>query len=50
MEIYTFGDSHAYNGWEVIDTYKLKINMHNIGAKLCYSFGRDKLNCLNIKD
>ena len=50
MEIYTFGDSHSYNGWEVIDTYKLKINMHNIGAKLCYSFGRDKLKCLNIKD
>lgn len=50
MNIYTFGDSHAYNSWEIINREKIKINMHNIGPKLCYSFGRDKLNCLNIKD
>ena len=50
MNIYTFGDSHSYKSWEYIDKYKLKINMCHIGPKLCYSFGRDKLNCLNIKD
>jgi hypothetical protein len=48
MSIHTIGDSHADNGWSGI------VN-HRVGARLCYSFGRDKLNfCdirnLNIKD
>lgn len=50
INIYTFGDSHSYKSWESIDKYKLKINMCHIGPKLCYSFGRDKFKCLNIKD
>ena len=49
MNIHIIGDSHAHNGWEMIDRYQLQLYMNNIGPKLCYSFGRDKLNCLNIK-
>ena len=41
MSIHTVGDSHSINGWSGI------IN-HNLGSKLCYSFGRDKLDGLDI--
>ena len=41
MTIHTFGDSHSNNGWSGI------IN-HKLGPRLCYSFGRDKLNCIDI--
>jgi hypothetical protein len=44
MNIHTFGDSHARFGF---NQNKL-IYTHDIGAILCYSFGRDKLNRLNI--
>jgi len=48
MTIHTIGDSHAANGWSGIVP-------HHIGARLCYSFGRDKgnlfdIHSLNIKD
>lgn len=54
MRLHTFGDSHANSGWNAINpenlnTY-LDIYLNSIGPKLCYSFGRDKLNLLNIKD
>lgn len=45
MSIHTFGDSHSNNGWNFDN-----INIHHIGSTLCYSFGRDKLNRLNIKN
>ena len=43
--IHTFGDSHS-TALNVDD----KIIQHHVGACLCYSFGREKLNRLNIKD
>jgi hypothetical protein len=43
MKIHTFGDSHSYFGWDTIPNV---IN-HHLGAKLCYSIGRDGIN---IKD
>jgi hypothetical protein len=42
---HTFGDSHCKYGFEKIDNIKI----HWLQNKLCYSFGRDKLNLLNIK-
>lgn len=42
---HTFGDSHCKFGFEKIDNIKI----HWLHGKLCYSFGRDKLNLLNIK-
>lgn len=43
MSIHTFGDSHSANGWsEVIN--------HSLGPRLCYSFGRDKLNFFDINN
>jgi len=44
--VHTFGDSHC-NG--AFGSFR-KIKRHHLGAILCYSFGRDKLNRLNIKD
>ena len=46
MILHTFGDSHSKFGWENING----IVIHWLGPKLCYSFGRDKLNLLNIKE
>jgi hypothetical protein len=45
MPIHTFGDSHSHpnSGWSGI------IN-HHLGARLCYSFGRDKLNFCDIRN
>lgn len=45
MTIHTFGDSHSANGWS---PYQVKI--HHIGALLCYSFGKEKLNRINIRN
>ena len=51
MKIYTFGDSHSVYGWKsfynILKDYLL---LYGIGPRLCYSFGRDSLNLLNIKD
>jgi len=46
MVFHTFGDSHSEFGWKLIP--RIKIN--HLSAKLCYSFGRDKLSLLNIKN
>lgn len=46
MTLHTFGDSHAYFGWNKIEG----IICHNQNSTLCYSFGRDKLNRINIKN
>ena len=43
MTIHTIGDSHARFGWTNI------IN-HNCWAMLCYTFGREKLNRVNISN
>jgi len=48
--IHTFGDSHAKHVWEAIQTTNLKTHTHHIGAKLMYTFGKEKLNLLNISD
>lgn len=42
-KIYTFGDSHANFGWG--DTIK----KHNINSSLCYSFGKMKLQRIDIR-
>ena len=43
MTIHTIGDSHARFGWTNI------IN-HNCWSMLCYNFGREKLNRVNISN
>lgn len=43
MVIHTFGDSHSCNGWSGIPN----VVAHHLGAKLCFSIGRDGIN---IKD
>lgn len=51
MKIYTFGDSHSVSGWkELYDTLKDYLLLYGIGPRLCYSFGRDGLDLLNIKE
>lgn len=53
MNIHTFGDSHAGCGWNnILKTSKLGsiLNIHHIGAPLCYSFGKRGFEILNIKD
>ena len=51
MKIHTFGDSHSVNGWSYIKNYLSdNLILNSIGPKLCYSFGRDGLNLLNIKN
>ena len=42
MSIHTFGDSHSVNGWSGV------IN-HHLGPLLCYSFGKEKLNRIDIR-
>ena len=48
MSIHTIGDSHSFFGWS-------GVIQHHLGAVLCYSFGKEKLNrcdirTFNIKD
>lgn len=43
MSIHTIGDSHSFNGWS-------KIIQHRLGAVLCYSFGKEKLNRCDIRN
>ena len=43
MSIHTIGDSHSVNGWS-------GIIQHHLGAVLCYSFGKEKLNRCNIRN
>jgi hypothetical protein len=43
MSIHTFGDSHSYFGW----TGTIQ---HHLGAVLCYSFGKEKLNRCDIRN
>lgn len=40
MTLHTFGDSHCYFGWDAVKG----VVTHHLGAKLCYSFGRDGLD------
>jgi hypothetical protein len=51
MKIYTFGDSHAVSGWkELYDILNDYLLLYGIGPRLCYSFGRDGLDLLNIRE
>ena len=43
MSIHTIGDSHSCNGWS-------GIIQHHLGAVLCYSFGKEKLNRCDIRN
>jgi hypothetical protein len=46
MTIHTFGDSHGCGSFGVFENIKI----NQLGAILCYSFGREKLKRLNIKN
>jgi hypothetical protein len=49
--MHTFGDSHCVIGWDSIFfllNKRIVINIHYVGPKLMHSFGRDKLNLLDI--
>ena len=43
MAIHTIGDSHSCNGWT-------GVIQHHLGAVLCYSFGKEKLNRCDIRN
>jgi hypothetical protein len=43
MSIHTIGDSHSGNIWS-------GVIQHQLGALLCYSFGKDKLNRCDIRN
>jgi len=43
MSIHTIGDSHSFVGWNGV------IN-HHLGAILCHSFGKEKLNRCDIRE
>jgi hypothetical protein len=43
MSIHTIGDSHSGVGWT-------GIIRHHLGATLCYSFGKEKLNRCDIRN
>jgi hypothetical protein len=43
MSIHTIGDSHSGGGWT-------DIIQHHLGAILCYSFGKEKLNRCDIRN
>ena len=45
MAIHTFGDSHSRFSWDACDD----VFVHHLGAMLCHSFGRDKLNAVDTK-
>lgn len=49
MTIHTIGDSHSWNGWSQIRLPAIAIHIHHLGAKLMYSFGRDKLGLVDIR-
>ena len=42
MTIHTFGDSHSTNGWNNVDG-------HHLGPRLCYNFGKKKLEVCDIR-
>jgi hypothetical protein len=42
MSLHTIGDSHSYFGWK-------NIWNHHLGPRLCYSFGKHKLNLCDIR-
>ena len=46
MSVHTIGDSHSTieHGWPAI------VQNHHLGAKLCFSIGRDKLDILDIRN
>jgi len=46
MGIYTFGDSHSRFGFKDIPN----INYNELGARLCYTFGNNCFDVLNIKN
>jgi hypothetical protein len=46
MTIHTFGDSHSRFGFRDI----LNIHVNELGARLCYTFGINGFNVLNIKN
>ena len=43
MSIHTIGDSHSENGWS-------GIIKHHLGPVLCYSFGKEKMNRVDIRN
>ena len=49
MKLHTVGDSHSINGWPRVRVPGLQVSTHEIGPKLMYSFGRDGLDCCDIK-
>jgi len=46
MVVHTFGDSHSNFSFKTIDN----VLIHWLGPKTCYSFGKKKLDILNIKN
>jgi hypothetical protein len=49
MSIHTFGDSHSstrISGWKDCNN----VIAHELGALLCYSFGKEKLNRFDIRN
>ncbi len=53
MKLYTFGDSHSFHGWDKIRKEKsipIEMVLNHLGPRLMYTFGRKKLELLNINN
>jgi len=52
MSIHTVGDSHSVNGWNGIHSINgySGVISHHLGASLCYSFGRDQLKLIDLRN
>ena len=50
MSIHTFGDSHSHLGFESVNINGVSIITHWIGPVLCYTFGNNKLDLLDISN
>ena len=44
MRIHTVGDSHSHCGWPAF------VTPHHLGAMLCYSFGKEKLDRCDLRE
>jgi hypothetical protein len=52
MILHTYGDSHAseWGSWNKLGIQGLEVKINHIQGKLMYSFGRDEMEVVDVKD
>lgn len=50
MTLFTFGDSHAREGWRDLRIENLPIKVNHLGPKTMFTFGRLGPNLLNLRE